>query len=77
MGSRDADLTAVGEQLAGVITFAQAVGRVEMDDDSRTLWEELYRGYAASRPGLFGKVTSRRAPQTIWLAMVYALLDGW
>jgi hypothetical protein len=74
-GGGDADLTAVRDQLAAVITFAQAVGRVEMDDDSRALWEELYRGYAASRPGLFGKVTSRRAPQTLRLAMIYALLD--
>jgi len=35
----------------------------------------LYRGFAVPRSGLFGKVTSRRAPQTIRLAVIYALLD--
>lgn len=62
--------------LTAAIAFAGSAGLVEFDADARGLWEQLYRGdLSRPRSGLFGKATSRAAPQTIRLAMVYALLD--
>jgi hypothetical protein len=75
-GGVASDLEDLRRQFAGAIAFGQQAGPVQFDEGARTLWGELYRGeFAESRAGLFGKLINRRAPQTIRLAMIYALLD--
>jgi hypothetical protein len=41
------------------------------------MWDEAYTTkLSVDRPGLFGAITARAEPQTVRLAMLYALLDG-
>ena len=75
-GGAGVDFGDLRGRLAGALTFGETAGQVRFDDEAATLWTELYRGeFSQPRNGLFGKATSRAAPQTIRLAMVYALLD--
>jgi hypothetical protein len=57
--------------------FARKRGqtRIQMDDDAKEFWSEIYAGLTEGRPGLLGAVTNRADPQVIRLALNYALLD--
>lgn len=55
---------------------ARATGQVEMDDGARELWASVYHDLTADRPGMLGAVTGRLDPQTLRIALIYALLDG-
>jgi hypothetical protein len=65
--------------------FAQAVheakvigkgGPLTRDDDSRTLWRDVYPQLSDGRPGLLGAVTARAEAIVMRVATVYAVLDG-
>ncbi|MGC2780371.1 MAG: hypothetical protein WA418_32525, partial [Bradyrhizobium sp.] len=75
-GSLDeAETLVLAERMKEAVAFAKRVGRVEMTDAARQLWESVYAHLSAEQPGLLGAVTARAEAQTIRLALVYALLD--
>jgi hypothetical protein len=75
-GGRPIDLGRLTTRLTEVITYSRHVGRMTMTAGTRTLWEDHYERLTTPPPGALGLVTSRAAPHTIRLAMLYALLDG-
>ena len=73
----DGQIRELGESLRDAIAAMPKVPtRVEMDDDARAMWAQIYKELSADKPGLLGAVTARGEAQTIRLAMVYAMLGG-
>ena len=67
-----ADLAA---RLNQAIEHARTLHEVRMTDAARTIWASLYPELSQARPGLLGAVTARSEPQTLRLALIYALAD--
>jgi hypothetical protein len=74
-GGKPLDLSPLTGRLAAAADFARDVGRMSMNFASRALWERHYERLTTPPPGALGAVTSRGAPHTLRLAMLYALLD--
>jgi hypothetical protein len=74
-GGRAVDLKPLAKRLAAALEHARSVGRMAMTPGARSLWEDEYQRLTSPPPGVLGLVTSRAAPHTIRLAMIYALLD--
>lgn len=56
---------------------ARRIGRVDFAPEARARWEQLYNEMADDDPGgLLGMIVARPEPQTLRLALIYALLDG-
>lgn len=69
-------LDRLGRRLAEAIANSCNIGTVHLSDAARPLWKRLYLEMAADEPGgLLGDVTARPEPQTLRLALIYALLD--
>ena len=78
-GNHDpAVINALGARTRRAVTAAQALGRMTMTAEATALWEEIYYTIeqGALTHGLIDHITTRAAPQTLRLAMIYALLDG-
>jgi hypothetical protein len=60
------------------IEFASMVGRIGMTDASWSMWDNVYEELKnKKRPSeMLAGLCSRAPPQTLRLAMIYALLDG-
>lgn len=59
------------------VQHAQHRGEVTMSEEARARWESIYYRLTAERPDtVLTKVTGRRAPQVLRLAMLYALIDN-
>jgi hypothetical protein len=71
----DAELQRLAELIKAAVEFAKRIGRVEMTDAARQEWATVYPDLSAEQPGLLAAVTARAEPQTIRLALVYALID--
>ena len=69
------DLGTVTERLRKATAFAQQGGEMRRSEAAKAIWHAVYRALAGDRGGLLGAVTNRAAPQTMRLAMIYALLD--
>ncbi|MDQ0094413.1 DUF3987 domain-containing protein [Paeniglutamicibacter psychrophenolicus] len=64
------------EYFAESVAMARKAGRIKLSPEAESYWEPLYYKLTAERPDtLLTKATSRRAPYTLRIAMVYALLD--
>jgi hypothetical protein len=78
-GNHDPDvIDALGTKTREAIAAAQAMDRLTMSSDAAALWEKIYNDTENIEltSGLIDHITARAAPQTIRLAMLYALLDG-
>lgn len=51
-------------------------GEIKFGDDAKSLWEQEYEYLTEGLIGVKGALTARMAPQTIRLAMIFAILDG-
>jgi Protein of unknown function (DUF3987) len=71
----DEQLLPIADCLRKAQQACQGRGRLAFDQEARTEWERVYGALSAGKPGLFGSVTARAAPQVCRLALVYALLD--
>ncbi len=69
------DLAPATKRLRDALDFSRGVGAITMDSEASELWEEVYERLTSARPGLLGSATCRAAPQTLRIAMIYALLD--
>jgi hypothetical protein len=67
--------TALRNTLAEALIFARSVGEVKRDDESRTLWREVYGELSDGKPGLAGALLGRAEAHVMRLAMLYAVLD--
>jgi hypothetical protein len=80
-GNFDLDVVkALALRTRAAMLAAQDRGQVTVADDAKPLWAEFYRTVEESAQqrdgGLIEHLTARAAPQTLRLALVYALLDG-
>lgn len=70
-----ARLDELGDAVRTSLRFAGTLHSIPFDAETRALWEAEYGRLTAGRPGLFGAVTGRAAPQVRRLATIYALMD--
>jgi hypothetical protein len=75
-GNIDGQIAHLGAAMAPVVENAKMIGRVGMTAAAEDKWSEIYSALTADQPGLLGAITARGDPQTLRLAMIYALLDG-
>jgi hypothetical protein len=75
-GNIDGQIADLGSAMAPVVENAKMIGRVGMTAAAEDKWTEIYSALTADQPGLLGAITARGDPQTLRLAMIYALLDG-
>jgi Protein of unknown function (DUF3987) len=68
-------LDELGDATRTSLRFAEAQGTITLDANAATLWTAQYGRLTAGRPGMFGAVTGRAAPQVRRLATLYALAD--
>jgi hypothetical protein len=75
-GMVEADaLARLADRLRDAVSFARTVPELAWTPDATLLWEEVYgQELNEVKPGILGKVTARAEPQTLRLAMLYALL---
>ena len=57
------------------IEFAKTAGQLKRDDQARELWASVYHDLSQGKPGLFGAIIARGAPQVLRQSLHYALLD--
>jgi hypothetical protein len=57
------------------IEFARTVGQLRRDEGARELWKSVYHDLSSPKPGLFGAMIARAAPQVLRRSLQYALLD--
>lgn len=69
------DLAPYARRIDKALEFARSVDCVDMDDEARTIWREVYPQLSEGLPGLLGAVISRAEAHVVRLAMLYALLD--
>jgi hypothetical protein len=70
------DISPFQQRVANALSQAQAVTTMKRSEEARTLWRDLYVKLNEDRSGMFGACTSRAAPITLRLSMIYALADG-
>jgi Protein of unknown function (DUF3987) len=75
-GNIDHQIADLGAAMVQVVENAKMVGRVGMTEAAEEKWRAVYSALTADQPGLLGAITARGDPQTLRLAMIYALLDG-
>lgn len=69
------DLSKQIARLTEAVAFARQQGRIERDDEARTLWRIVYGPLTEGRPGMLGAMIARAAPIVVRLSVIYALLD--
>lgn len=66
----------LGARIRTALERAQGVQLLQKDAAAGKLWREVYSQLSSETPGLLGAITARSEPQTLRLAMLYALMDG-
>jgi hypothetical protein len=78
----DLDLCEFGRRFALAINAAKGERHIARDGEADELWGRdgsnagMYADLCAERPGVWGVVTARAAPQVLRLALIFGLLDG-
>lgn len=75
-GGDGVDISLLRGRVAEALDKAKAFTAMKRSAQAKALWWELYADLNKDRPGLFGACTSRAAPITLRLSMIYALADG-
>jgi len=74
-GGNVAVLDAFAGPLAEAIARAKGMGELKRTAAANALWEASYPRLAEDRDGDYGKATAKGKPQTMRLALIFALLD--
>lgn len=70
-------IEAIGHQLSEAIRAARGQSGIDFSPEARPLWKEFVEEVLARpRAGLVGAATARHRPQTLRLALIYALVEG-
>jgi hypothetical protein len=70
------DISPFQQRVANALSQAMTVTTMKRSEEARALWRDLYVKLNGDRSGMFGACTSRAAPITLRLSMIYALADG-
>ncbi len=70
------ELSALQLELWKLVQKAQNLSEVTMTPEGEKRWCEIYPKLTKAYSGMFGAITARSEPQTLRLALIYALLDG-
>ena len=65
----------LGAATRTAILAARALGAIERTASADALWAKIHPELSRGKSGLLGHITSRAEPQTMRLALLYALLD--
>jgi len=79
----DREILVLGERLKDIVDTVKGdplnnavpPPQLSMTEAAAAEWRRIYHDLSAERPGLLGAITQRAEPQTLRLAMIYALLD--
>jgi VirE-like protein len=63
------------DPLQDALLFAHTCGELRRDAEAEELWAQVYTALSEGRPGLFGAITARAAPQILRISGLYAVLD--
>jgi hypothetical protein len=63
-------------RLSSLVFRARGAGRLFLSETAKQLWATEYARLELGRTGYLAQLTQRASPQTIRLAIIYALLDG-
>lgn len=69
------DFASLIKRLAQAVDFARTVGQMGRDEETRTIWNQVYSELTRDVPGLLGAVMARGEAQVVRLSCLYALLD--
>jgi hypothetical protein len=75
-GLSDSEAVSLGNDYAGRLDAAKALGGMTFSAEARRVYEGIYADLTEDRGGLYGVVVSRAEVQVIRVAMIYAALDG-
>jgi hypothetical protein len=70
------DLERLQGAVAAALDDARALDRLELDQSTRALWEQVYQPLTTAPPGAMGAVYNRAAPHVRRLAMIHAAMNG-
>ena len=70
------ELSKLQLELWRLVKKAQNLSEVTMTTEGEKRWCEIYSKLTKAYSGMFGAITARSEPQTLRLALIYALLDG-
>ena len=73
--SETLDFSAEVEDLRRAAAFARECGKLARDNEAKELWHATYGALTQDRPGIFGSIITRAAPQVMRLALIYAIVD--
>ena len=70
------ELSKLQLELWRLVQKAQNLSEATMTTEGEKRWCEIYSKLTKAYSGMFGAITARSEPQTLRLALIYALLDG-
>ncbi|WP_312200275.1 DUF3987 domain-containing protein [Anaerospora hongkongensis] len=68
-------LKALADKVNEAVAYAGKVNSVDMSEDAREMWCEVYKSLDTQKAGIVGSALVRAVPIVRRLAMIYALLD--
>jgi hypothetical protein len=63
------------DRISKAILFATEATEVIMTQETREIWQEIYKELSEGKPGIFGNVTARAEAHCRRFAIIFALLD--
>jgi hypothetical protein len=66
----DADIAKLAAEIKVAAEHARPRGRLQMSDEARKLWHEIYKDPSKEQSGLLGSIVARAEAQVIRLALV-------
>lgn len=72
----EGDIRELQERTRQAVDAARKLGRVQLDNRARELWESVYDSLSEGGTGTVGRITARAEAQVVRLAVVYAALDS-
>ncbi len=70
------ELSSLQLELWKLVQKAQNLSEITMTPEGERRWCDIYPKLTKAYSGMFGAITARSEPQTLRLALIYALLDG-
>jgi len=72
---QESDLNYIVKRLKDAIEFAKEVDEIELSEDAKKIWAEVYSKLSAEKPGLVGALIGRTEAYVRRIACLYTLLD--
>lgn len=69
------DFGPLKERVQLAFDWARKTGEMQLSDDAKQHWREMYQVLSQEKPGLYGSAVARAEAHVVRLSMLYALLD--